>query len=204
MSRTPPRSEHALVGPVRRHLEALGFQVWADPDGRDYFDVVAMRAEEVGLVELKIADGPRVFRQALRRRAWGDWVAVAVASERSAERLVRLRTTPLARRVGVWLVRDDRVEVRRASRPWSGPEASYAGERRAFRAILEQLARGAIPSGVGWEGVLRMVRRASGGRGFAEYTIEELTEPGDPRSGNASDVTTDGSLRDCTGPGSPD
>ncbi len=204
MSRALPRSEHALVGPVRRHLEALGFQVWADPDGRDYFDVVAMRTEEVGLVELKIANGPQVFTQALRRRAWGVWVAVAVASERTAERLVRLRSTPLACRVGVWLVRDDRVEVRRASQPWSGHDAPYAEERRAFRAILEQLARGEIPVGVGWEGVLRMVRHASSGRGFAEYTIEELTGSRRARSRDPPDVTTDGSLRGCTGPGSPD
>jgi len=183
MNRRRPVSEHALAEPVRRHLEGLGYHVWVDPDGRDYFDVVAMREEEVGLVELKLANGPRVFAQALRRRAWGDWVAVAVASEPSAERMVRLRTTPLARRVGVWLVRDDRVEVRRASHAWSGPDAPYEAERRAFRGVLGQLARGEIPAGAEWGGVGRMVRRASSGRGFAEYTIEELTRPGGPPAG---------------------
>lgn len=175
MSRGRPASEHDLAGPVRRHLEALGFRVWIDPDGRDYFDVVAKRNEEVGLVELKLADGPRVFAQALRRRAWADWVAVAVASERSAERLMRARTSPLARRVGIWLVRGDTVDVRRGSRPWSGSDAPYESERQEFRAILDRLASGEIPSGVEWGGIGRMVRRASGGRGFAEYTIEELT-----------------------------
>ncbi|HUZ79629.1 MAG TPA: hypothetical protein VMV28_03305 [Thermoplasmata archaeon] len=175
MSRGRPASEHELAGPVRRHLEALGYRVWVDPDGRDYFDVVAKRNEEVGLVELKLADGPRVFAQALRRRAWGDWVAVAVASERSAERLMRVRTTPLARRVGIWLVRGDTVDVRRGSQPWSGSDAPYEAERRGFRAVLDRLASGEIPAGVEWGGIGRMVRHASGGRGFAEFTIEELT-----------------------------
>lgn len=170
-----PRSEHDLAGPVRLHLERMGYRVWVNPDGRDYFDVVAIRGEEVGLVELKLADGPRVFSQALRRRAWGDWVAVAVASERSAERLVRRRTTPLASRVGVWVVRDDAVEVRRPCAPWSGDAASYGNERRLFRAVLGQMERGEIPAGAEWAGVLRTVRRASTGRGFAEYTIEELS-----------------------------
>lgn len=181
MIRDRPLSEHALAEPVRRHLEALGYRVWADPDGSDYFDIVALREEEVGLVELKLADGPRVFAQALRRRAWGDWVAVAVASQRSAERLVR-RTTPLARRVGVWLVRGDTVEVCRASQPWSGPDASYEEDRRRFRNLFARLANGELPSGIRWSGVPTMVRRASAGRGFAEYTIEELTSsdrPGD-------------------------
>ncbi|MFZ0698805.1 MAG: hypothetical protein WAN74_01225 [Thermoplasmata archaeon] len=180
MSPARPLSEHALAAPVQRHLEELGYRVWIDPDGRDYFDVVARREEEVGLVELKLADGPRVFTQALRRRAWGDWVAVAVASERSAERLVQLRTTPLARRVGIWFVQGDTVEVRRASQPWSGPGAPYEEERRTFRAVLDRLASGEIPAGVGWGGVGRMVRRASGGRGFQEYTIEELTRNDGP------------------------
>ncbi len=180
MSRGRPASEHELAGPVRRHLEALGYRVWIDPDGRDYFDVVAKRNEEVGLVELKLADGPRVFAQALRRRAWGDWVAVAVASERSAERLMRVRTTPLARRVGIWLVRDDTVDVRRGSQPWSGSDGPYEEERRGFRAVLDRLASGEIPAGAKWGGIGRMVRRASAGRGFAEYTIEELTRRDEP------------------------
>src|SRR5580700_8943723 len=103
--------ETELVEPVRRYLEALGYRVFVNPDGADYFDVVVRRGTEVGLVELKVADWPKVLAQALRRRGWGDWVAVVLPRRSLAQRVVGRPTAPRGGRVGVWYLSAGSVEV---------------------------------------------------------------------------------------------
>ena len=49
--RRPRLSEAELVRSTARYLETLGYRVRIDPDGADYFDLVARRGREVGLVE---------------------------------------------------------------------------------------------------------------------------------------------------------
>jgi hypothetical protein len=171
-SRAP---ERRLVDAARNHLGALGYRTWANPDGHDYFDLVARRGDEVGLVEAKVANTREVLAQALRRRGWGDWTAVVIASERSANGLVRRTTGTRAASVGVWWVDAGTVRVVREPRPWATPGAEdpFAELRRRFRQILDALDEGTIPGGVPWDGVVRQVRRASGGRGFAEWRLDE-------------------------------
>jgi hypothetical protein len=109
--------ERELVPPVRGYLERLGYTVYVDPDGADYFDVVARRGDEVGLVELKVADWRTVVTQALRRRGWGDWVAVALPRRSLAEKAVARPTAPRGVRVGVWYIEQGEVRVLRPSVP---------------------------------------------------------------------------------------
>lgn len=171
----PRPRETAIVAVARRYLEAGGYRVWVDPDGRDYFDLVARRGREVGLVEAKVAGSRAVLAQALRRRVWGDWVAVVLPSERAARALAARTSGTRASPVGVWFARDDAVTVVRAARPWttgSDPDP-YADLRERFGRVLDALDSGALPGAVRWDGVVREVRRASGGRGFAEWRLDE-------------------------------
>jgi len=171
----PRPSEREVVRIVAAHLESLGYRVRADPDGSDYFDLVARRGEEIGLIEAKVSDARTVLTQALKRRAWGDWCAVALAGERSARRLAARTAGTRAEPVGVWCLRGDQVEVVRSHRPWvlPGRPDPYAPLRARFRAILDALEDGTLPP-VPWDGVLSAVRRASGGRGFAEWRLDEI------------------------------
>jgi hypothetical protein len=170
--RTPERE---LVAIVADYLERQGFRVYVDPDGTDYFDLVARRGEEVGLVEAKVADRRTVLAQALRRRAWGDWGAVALGSARAAERLAADTDTGRAAGVGVWSVAGGDVRVVRPARPWTAPGAldPFVSLRARFRGVLDAIDRGDLPAGVRWDGLLREVRRASGGRGFGEWRLDE-------------------------------
>jgi hypothetical protein len=172
--RVRPR-EAELVAAARRHLEAEGYRVWVDPDGRDYFDLIARRGREVGLVEAKVANSRAVLVQALRRRAWGDWVAVLVSSERSARALAERTDGQRGAPVGVWYARDGVVTVVREARPWTtaGAPDPFADLKARVHRILDDLESGEIPDSVRWDGVVREVRRASGGRGFAEWRLDE-------------------------------
>jgi hypothetical protein len=174
----PPRAapEKEMLRRVAANLEGLGYRVYVDPDGTDYFDLVARRSDEVGLVEGKIRDGRAVLRQALERRAWGDWVGVALASRRAAESLARRTEGTRAAPVGVWAVEGSVVTVVRPSRRWPEAEAGedpFAPLRARFRRLLEAIDRGELPPGVPWSDVVREARRASGGRGFAEWRLDE-------------------------------
>jgi hypothetical protein len=174
-SRAPRPSERSIVEVARAHLEALGYRVWVDPDGHDYFDLVARRGDEVGLVEAKVSDARTVLTQALQRRAWGDWTAVVVSTERIAQGIATRSGGTRAAPVGVWWTDGTKVEVLRSARPWSAPPGDdpFAALRARFRRVLDQLESGEIPEGVPWEGVLREIRRSSGGRGFAEWRLDE-------------------------------
>ncbi len=170
-----PRRERDLLRTVAREFEAQGYRTYLDPDGTDYFDLVVRRGEEVGLVEGKLRDGRRVLVQALERRAWGDWAAVAVASRRSAEAIVRRSEGTRASPVGVYFESDGALVRLREPRRWverSG-EDPFASLRARFRRLLEAVDRGEIPEGATWSDVQREVRRASGGRGFSEWRLDE-------------------------------
>ncbi len=164
-----------MVAAAARHLERNGYRVRIDPDGHDYFDLVARRGDEVGLVEAKVADARTVLTQALVRRAWGDWVAVVLASRRSALRLEERSRSTRAAPVGIWWVEGDGVLVARAARPWpsTAGDDPFAVTRARFRAVLDTLDRGEVPDDLVWSGVLGTVRRLSGGRGFREWRLDE-------------------------------
>jgi hypothetical protein len=173
--RAPRPSERSIVEAARAHLVGLGYRVWVDPDGHDYFDLVARRGDEVGLVEAKVSDARAVLTQALRRRAWGDWTAVVVATERLARGIVERSDGTRAAPVGVWWTGPGTVTVLRPARAWSPPGSDdpFADLRVRFRRVLDALESGEIPSGIPWDGVLREIRRASGGRSFAEWRLDE-------------------------------
>ncbi|MGP8109169.1 MAG: hypothetical protein ACLQD9_00445 [Thermoplasmata archaeon] len=169
-----PRERDLLVV-AARHLETEGYRTYLDIDGTDYFDLVAKRGQEVGLIEGKISGSQRVLVQALRRRAWGDWVAVVLASPRSAEALVRRTQSGRASPVGVWTVVREELSILRPATPWSTrtEDDPFRELKNRFRRVLESVDRGELPAGARWSDVNREVRRAAGGRGFAEWRLDE-------------------------------
>jgi hypothetical protein len=143
--------EAELRAPVLAHLRARGDRAWAAPDGHDYFDIVSVGTAGIGLVELKVAAAVRVFAQALRRRAYADWVAVAIPSDRAARRLLAQPQAPLAQRVGVWVVAGDgRVHELREALPMVLPDDPFAPARARFREVVEALVSGELPEGIDW------------------------------------------------------
>ena len=170
--------ERELVPPVRAYLEGLGYRVYVDPDGADYFDVVARRGEEVGLVELKVADWKKVVHQALRRRGWGDWVAVVVPRRSLAEKIVARPSALRGTRVGVWYRDGDSVSVLRAAAPFVAPgEIDPFPEPKHW--LLERLAiaDGLAPGTVVTWGVPDAGRVAGRGRSSRDWRLEEFPEP---------------------------
>ncbi len=177
--RAPRASEAEVVRAAAAHLERLGYRVRIDVDGTDYFDLIAQRGEEVGLVEAKVADARTVLAQALRRRGWGDWTAVVLGSERAAERLAARTARTRAGPIGIWSFGGGRVRVVRPARPWveSGADDPFAELRARFRRVLGALEDGSIPAGIRWDGLVREIRRSSGGRGFSEWRLDETPSP---------------------------
>jgi len=174
--RRPRPSEREVVRSAVRYLEREGYRVYPNPDATDYFDLVARRGDEVGLVEAKVSGSREVLVQALRRRAWGDWVAVVLFSTTAAERLAARTADTRAGPVGVWAMNDDgSVRVVRPAGRWvrEGDEDPYAELRSRFRAVLDRIDSGELPPTVRWAGVVGEVRRASGGRGFKEWRLDE-------------------------------
>jgi len=171
-----PRSEAELVGLAARFAEGRGYRSYVDPDGSSYFDLVVRRGDEVGLVEAKLGRARPLLRQALRRRAWGDWVAVVLPSRRLAEPVVRSTADRRAAPVGVWALDGGAiVELRPAGRfPAQDGADPFAPVRAHFRHVLDAVDAGATPAGIPWDDVLGEVRRASGGRRFAEWRLDEL------------------------------
>lgn len=169
------RPESELVQQVAKYLSDQGFRVHVDPDGTDYFDLIARRGSEIGLVEVKVGDARAVLAQALRRRGWGDWTVVALGSSRAAERLVTRTASTRAAPVGVWSVGREAVRVHRAARAWvlPGEDDPFAELRERLRRWLDRVDAGELPASLRWDGVPRAVRQASGGRGFAEWRLDE-------------------------------
>ncbi|MFI5415599.1 MAG: hypothetical protein ACHQ16_08150 [Candidatus Lutacidiplasmatales archaeon] len=168
--RTPRAHESTLRPPVISHLERLGYRVWADPDGRDYLDIVAARAGEVGLVELKISDWKTVRAQGVARRSLADWVAVAVPTVTLAEKIASSLRGPVAPRLGVWYIAEGQVRELRAAKPMTPPPAGTTADqaRIRFRALVEAAVEGQIPEGTAWGG---QARRTGGGR---SYRLDEF------------------------------
>lgn len=170
-----PSTEAALVERAAEFAAGRGYRTYVDPDGSSYFDLVVRRAAEVGLVEAKLGHARALLAQALRRRAWGDWVAVVLPSVRLAERLVTASDGRRAAPVGVWALDGDTVrELRPASPfPFLGEGDPFRAVREQLRRVLDRLDTGETPAGLPWDGVLGEVRRASGGRRFGEWRLDE-------------------------------
>jgi len=177
--RGPRVSEREIVRTAAAFLERQGYRVYPNLDATDYFDLVARRGEEVGLVEAKVSGSREVLLQALRRRAWGDWVAVVLPSERAAERLAARTSGTRASPVGVWVTKGEGVRVVRPAVPWvrEGVADPFSHLRERFRSILDRIDAGELPPELPWGGVVSAVRRASGGRGFKEWRLDEPIEP---------------------------
>jgi hypothetical protein len=171
--------ERALADPVRRHLEADGFRVWVDPDGSDFLDVVARRDEEVGLVELKVADWKTVLVQALRRRAWGDWVAVALPRRSLAEKVLARSAAGRPSRVGVWVVAGESVEVVRPARRLYDPGEPdpFESPRARLRLFLDALEGGGLPEGFEWGLAAHAAQATHRRRPALDWTLEEFPSP---------------------------
>ena len=177
-------SEKRLVKAGAEYLARQGYRTYIDPDHSDYFDLVARKGDEVGLVEAKIADARTVLAQALTRRVWGSWVAVLLYPPRRARSLEERTRERRGSPVGVWTWDGSAVEVLRPARSWvvEGREDPYAELRARFRQVLDALDRGDVPTGLAWDSVPGAVRRASNGRRFREWRLDEAG-PDTPRSG---------------------
>jgi len=176
----PRVREREVVRSAARFLEKAGYRVYANPDSTDYFDLVARRGDEVGLVEAKVSGSRKVLVQALQRRAWGDWVAVVLPSLTAAERLAARTSGSRAAPVGVWVADEaGRVHVLREAARWvrAGDVDPFAELRARFRSVLDRIDSGELPPDVRWAGVVGSVRRASAGRGFKEWRLDEPPAP---------------------------
>jgi len=176
----PRRPERELLEAVAGALQSRGYRTYLDPDGTDYFDLAVRAGDEVGLVEGKRSDVRAVLAQALRRRPWADWVAVALGSERAAARAVERTKERRSAGVGVWVASPGAVRELRPAISTHPPGGSdpFAATRERFRQHLVDLDLGVRPAGVPWSGVLSAVRRASEGRGFAEWRLDEIPDDG--------------------------
>jgi hypothetical protein len=133
-----------VLGPF---LSQCGFRVWVDPDGSDYFDMIVQRGDELGLIELKVSDWKRVLVQAVERRAWADWVAVAVPRRSLTKRLLARSTGPVSQRVGILVLDQGHVEVLRPATA-CGP-ADLSRPPPELRARLVELLAVSSAEGVG-------------------------------------------------------
>ena len=170
--------ESALGPPVAQYLTDQGYRVWIDPDGSGFLDVVALRDNEVGLVELKVADWRTVLEQALRRRAWGDWVAVALPRKTLAQKAIERHPNGRASRVGVWWIDGAAVEVlRKAQRVYDpGEPDPFEVPRQHFRELLQRLASGELPPGASWGLASHAARAMHRRRAAIDWTLDEFTE----------------------------
>ena len=136
---------------VRPFLERLGYSVYASPDGNDYFDIVAVRAEEVGLIELKVADWKHVVTQAVDRRDWADWVAVCLPRVSLARRVLSKTSDGPSRRIGVWVAQPEKLDVLRlATSPGPSATASEQHWRHRLKELLNDTQGGTLPGPVQW------------------------------------------------------
>lgn len=174
------RLESELAAPVSRFFEARGYRCYRDPDGQDYLDLVARKGEEVGLVELKLSAAGTVMAQALRRRAWGDWVAVALEGRHAAVRALDAPGGEYRKRVGILAVTGRFVDELRPYRPIHAPGAPHPFPllKQRLLELLDAIDSGTLPAGVGW-GAL-WPAGYGGRRAGREWRLEELDEGAAP------------------------
>lgn len=173
--------ETELLGPVTTHLEAEGYRVYPNADAEDFFDVVARRADELGIVELKVADWSHALYQAVERRQWADWVAVVLPRRSLAERLHRASSGPMTRRIGIWVVEGGEVRVVRMAHrvDREGLPESWGASRERLVRMLDLMDAGEIPAGTSWASAVR----AAGLRGRGRWRLEEFAGRADPPGG---------------------
>ncbi len=170
-----PVRESELRAPLERFLASRGYRVDFDVDGRDYFDAVARRGDEIGLVELKLADWRKVHTQALVRRAWGDWVAVLLPRRSLAERLNSRSGPPAVGRVGVWFLDQGEVQVLREAS--LVPGATSSPLRGELQFALQVRDRGELPPDTIWSGLGPVRNRRAGRRWDGRFwRLEEFGE----------------------------
>lgn len=166
--------ESELVGPVVAHLRREGYRAYPNADTEDFFDVVARRGEELGIVELKVADWSHAVYQAVERRRWADWVVIVLPRSSLAERARRAMARPPADRIGVWFVAGPTVHVVRPARPFDRDRLppEWHASRTRLEAMLDLLDRGEMPAGARWASAAR----APGPRGRGRWRLEEFVE----------------------------
>ncbi|HZY70845.1 MAG TPA: hypothetical protein VFF67_07715 [Thermoplasmata archaeon] len=173
-----PAREDELAPSVVRFLEPQGYAVRVDPDGSGFLDLVAVRGEEVGLVELKLADWKTVLAQATRRRAWGDWAAVVLPRRTLAEKVVGRAARGFGAKVGVWWVDREEVRVLREAVRFYPPAATdpFAVPRAHLRTLMGALLRGEIPEKVGWGLAGHAARTTHSRRAGMNFAMEEFED----------------------------
>ena len=194
----PARSPTANASsrrPVRTYLESHGYRVWVDPDGTDYYDIIARRGRD---------DRPR-RAQALR---WPDGPSAGATAPRlgrlgrggGAQRAAR----PADRRVGPWRSAASGSASGRSSatrsgssgppRPFVGPGETDPFERlkASMHERLDLLEAGTLPEGVAWHLLATSRRELPGRRSTRDWRLEEFRGDG---SGTTPAGSADGEPR---------
>jgi hypothetical protein len=167
-------SEQAMAESVGAWLRRRGFRVYRDPDGSDYFDLIARKEGSIGLIELKRRGVRAVLGQALRRRPYGDWVAVALPSDRAARNARALASGPRSGRIGIWVATGPVVDELRPARPMWEDLASrpFPEARERLARLLDAVDAGTIPAGVLWSPGRPSSRRG----GSREFRLDEFPD----------------------------
>ncbi|MCI4357823.1 MAG: hypothetical protein L3J95_05635 [Thermoplasmata archaeon] len=203
--RSGPRRECELAPAVQAHLEALGYRVWIDPDGTDYYDVVARKDRSIALVELKLADGKAVLGQAIRRRGWAEWVAVAVPTEALARRIAQRPVAERGRRVGVWWVDGSSVRVVRPALALvrEGEVDPFGPLKEQMNERLDLVEAGHLPLGIAWNLLAASRSALPGRRSTRDWRIEEFSEAEAPSAEARASDATEGRTRPPARTGPP-
>lgn len=128
------RKESDLYAPVKEFLQQQGFTVKGEVTG---CDLVAMRGDDVVLVELKVAFNLALVLQGIERQRTSEWVYLAVEAPRSARAVPRwAEIQRLCRRLELGLLtvsfppnRAPRVEVICEPGPYTPQRNKKARER---------------------------------------------------------------------------
>lgn len=138
--------EADLFEPVKTLLEADGWKVFRDPGGGDFFDIACYRGNgldaEVLLVELKLTDWFKLYQQAVVRRIYGDYVAVAMPKMKHLE---RIKQADKKGNIGIILVADWGAEWKRKPSYLTKTHIRAKKRRDRISATLQ-----AVDQGLSW------------------------------------------------------